>query len=617
MIWVASTDAQRRVVWAASAVIFVGLSWLLATGGSWQAGPAPEGTDYLRLQQVLNLVHGQAWFDLHQPRLTPPQALTLNGGRLADLPYAAIILIMTPWLGQAAILPMAGLVVPLGLLALCAFVAPALSRGLIPARRGWWMTVALLTTWPILNMLRPMALDRQGATLLMAMVGYLCLLRYSLRPHPLLRIGAGLAGALCLALGGVGWWWACLTIGAVAVEAAWYGGLTARHSAVFGLSVLLGVLLVLPVVQPVSAWPTQVFMTLALPQLVLAVLTAVVLLLQAEAADDTRYWRCLVLLCCGVLATTVMVACVPAVLTPRLYAGFTAANAADLFGHTFARGQDFSWNRSNLAVAWPWAVQNILVPSVAAITALILAWRHHGYRRRLWGLQLCFLLPLAWCGWWQQAGVVPFLLLTSLLPLAWLGYSGWSLLGQPSGSQRRPLLGFLVLGGCLGFTPIMPLGLQAIPLRQIMLYPAFYQAPRCDPLAAALWLQDPAHLGTAPARILAPGAIGAAVLFWSRHTVVLANDVTQTHQAQWNFFATRNLAAAQHFVELQRVNYVVLCRAGISQGVAANAPTISGTEPEMATRLRMAAPPPWLVPVPWPLTEMMLYAVAPRAPGTP
>ena len=58
--------------------------------------------DNLRLAQVRALLGGQAWFDLTQYRLAPPDGANIHWSRLPDLPIAGLILLLEPLLGAAS-----------------------------------------------------------------------------------------------------------------------------------------------------------------------------------------------------------------------------------------------------------------------------------------------------------------------------------------------------------------------------------------------------------------------------------------------------------------------------------------------------------------------------------
>src|SRR5687768_17749815 len=61
----------------------------------------PDTDDNLRMMQVRALLGGQDWYDLRQHRMNPPDGLNVHWSRIVDLPIAAIILLMKPFVGGA------------------------------------------------------------------------------------------------------------------------------------------------------------------------------------------------------------------------------------------------------------------------------------------------------------------------------------------------------------------------------------------------------------------------------------------------------------------------------------------------------------------------------------
>jgi hypothetical protein len=57
--------------------------------------------DNMRIMQVRALLHGQGWYDLRNYRMNPPFGANIHWSRLVDLPIAALILGLRPFLGGA------------------------------------------------------------------------------------------------------------------------------------------------------------------------------------------------------------------------------------------------------------------------------------------------------------------------------------------------------------------------------------------------------------------------------------------------------------------------------------------------------------------------------------
>ncbi|MDP1556044.1 MAG: hypothetical protein Q8L84_11350, partial [Hyphomonas sp.] len=89
-----------------SAAVITGLFIVSLLSGSFGA-IGPDGDDVMRLVQVRELLEGQGWFDLRQPRLGPDGGTLMHWSRLVDLPIAAIAAAFTPFLGRETALGLA------------------------------------------------------------------------------------------------------------------------------------------------------------------------------------------------------------------------------------------------------------------------------------------------------------------------------------------------------------------------------------------------------------------------------------------------------------------------------------------------------------------------------
>lgn len=92
------TAARLRLsvfaVWLlASAILLVIARDHIAALSMW------DPDDYLRLQQVRDLLDGQSFFDVSQYRIDPPHGVPMHWARIVDLPIAALILALRPMLG--------------------------------------------------------------------------------------------------------------------------------------------------------------------------------------------------------------------------------------------------------------------------------------------------------------------------------------------------------------------------------------------------------------------------------------------------------------------------------------------------------------------------------------
>ena len=139
-------------------------SWLLINRwGAIHGFALGDTDDNLRLVQVRDWLHGQAWYDLRQHRLDP-----LHGGanvhwsRLVDLPIAGLILAIRPFAGgleaerwASAIAPLLPLLPLLGGLAL-------VTRRLVGPIAAILALLTLLFAGSTLGMYQPLRIDHHG-----------------------------------------------------------------------------------------------------------------------------------------------------------------------------------------------------------------------------------------------------------------------------------------------------------------------------------------------------------------------------------------------------------------------------------------------------------------------
>lgn len=78
------------------------MAWLIhARWGAIHWLALGDTDDNMRLMQVRAWLNGQGWYDLRNYRLNPPEGFNIHWSRIVDLPIAAIIVILKPFVGQA------------------------------------------------------------------------------------------------------------------------------------------------------------------------------------------------------------------------------------------------------------------------------------------------------------------------------------------------------------------------------------------------------------------------------------------------------------------------------------------------------------------------------------
>lgn len=186
----------REFAASRSAIILYWLLWsaaslaLLALTGAEPASP----DDFMRLQQVRDLIGGQAWFDVTQYRMGPPDGASMHWSRLVDLPIAGAILLFSAVLpiGQAELAAMA--LVPLLYLLVALFALRAILAKLGLSAFALLGGLALLPLFPLMpGNFSPMQIDHHVPQAVLLLVSVALLLHG--RSHRAALVAGALAAA--------------------------------------------------------------------------------------------------------------------------------------------------------------------------------------------------------------------------------------------------------------------------------------------------------------------------------------------------------------------------------------------------------------------------------------
>ena len=148
--------------------LIVALMWLAACawllwqrwgGIHWFA--LGDTDDNMRISQVRAWLHGQGWYDLRQYRLNPPQGFDIHWSRLVDLPLAAIIVIVRPFLGGKIAEQAAVALAPLIPL-LLTMVSAALAARRLVHPRAILGAALVLCCQVALDQFKPLRIDHHG-----------------------------------------------------------------------------------------------------------------------------------------------------------------------------------------------------------------------------------------------------------------------------------------------------------------------------------------------------------------------------------------------------------------------------------------------------------------------
>lgn len=231
--------------------------YLLHPSSAILQGYLPDTDDYMYLNQTLDWLKGQSWFDNTQYRLNPPEGIPSHFTRLNQLHLAAIILPLHHGLGldwQVAA-TLAAVIVPIVLLIILLKSLAWVAGNFVPlAWRGAACFVGLFAGM-LMFQYTPGRVDHTGLVVILTVLSFGCVLRLMQEPErkrwPLLA-GSLLALALAVALESLPW---------ILLFSAWVGFWLlkegrpmARAGLLFGLALYLTSVVALVALRPVTTW---------------------------------------------------------------------------------------------------------------------------------------------------------------------------------------------------------------------------------------------------------------------------------------------------------------------------------------------------------------------------
>jgi hypothetical protein len=153
--------------------------------------------DFLRLQQVRDVLNGQSWFDLTQHRIAPPDGLAMHWSRLVDVPILFFLAPLRPIVGEHLAEVIAVIGAPLLTLLVLMTAMVAMIRRLV----GYDSAVSLLgcvltlSAPAVFLQIHPARIDHHGWQIVLAAAAVTALMQRSVRVS---GVGAGVALALYL-----------------------------------------------------------------------------------------------------------------------------------------------------------------------------------------------------------------------------------------------------------------------------------------------------------------------------------------------------------------------------------------------------------------------------------
>src|SRR5690606_36240349 len=137
----------------------------------------PTADDIVRLAQVRDWLNGQAFNDWTQYRMAPPQGTDMHWSRLADFGPAAIILILTPLLGQHGAELTAVIAWPAILFVVMICLNIAMGRRLWGPSGGTIAALLTAVAYPGTTLFAPGRIDHHGLQAISIAIAVLALMR--------------------------------------------------------------------------------------------------------------------------------------------------------------------------------------------------------------------------------------------------------------------------------------------------------------------------------------------------------------------------------------------------------------------------------------------------------
>lgn len=159
--------------------------------------------DFMRMQQVSDLLAGQSWWDVTQYRMDPPAGTSMHWSRLVDLPLAVLALLFGLFVSPENALFWAGVFTPMLYLCAAVFLLRAIALRLGLSGMQMLVGLGLLVLMPLVPpAFTPLRVDHHVPQAVLALVCALALLHAPSRRASLIG-GAAAAAWLNISLEGL------------------------------------------------------------------------------------------------------------------------------------------------------------------------------------------------------------------------------------------------------------------------------------------------------------------------------------------------------------------------------------------------------------------------------
>jgi hypothetical protein len=606
-------------------VLYVAWAYLVCPHSPVLRGDLPDTDDYMYLNQVLDWMKGQGWYDNVQHRLNPPAAVPIHFSRLAQLPMAAIVGVFELLgLGPKGGATLMALLYPLILLGVLFAVLRWVAESFMP--KEWAGVTAFIGLFATntLYLFQPGHVDHHNLIVIFVVLALGCALRMMQRPElhrwPVyagLCMAAGLTVALEILP------WLLLLSAYLGFWAAAKGGNAARSGLLYSLVLFAGSAFFLALTRPPADILNLDVLTYSAVYVILAAGVAVAFAGVFLAAKAPRAVRLTVGLLLSTGAGALFLRHFPDLIVGP-YGGIDPALARIILDEV-----NEAKPMKTAADSW-FEVALAMGGSLVAMPAgIVFLKKAKGEQRWLWGLLMALLTAALGLTLLYQRRFAGTANMLEIIPLAVLLQRGWDWIGARWRGRRQVLaeIGLLLLVGPLPAVLLPALYDGRSFNMGVLLFPVSFGPEEfaCQSYELENALRDPLRFGGKPRLIMNPMGNGPELLFRTDHQVLAAPyhmDV-EGNVDSTRFFSTPYPEEAEAIARRRKVDLVVTCLFASNVYFHASPwgqePKNEGPgqdfAPHFIERLIAKRIPAWLKPVKVPgLTNYVIYEVLPPAP---
>ena len=571
-------------------------------------GDLPDTDDYMYLNQVLDWMRGQGWYDNVQHRLDPPPDGGMGGvpihfSRFAQLPMAGIIYVIELLgLGPKGAATLMAAFYPLALLGVLFMALRWLAESFVP--KDWTGVTAFIALFATGTMFlfQPGHIDHHGLDVILITLTLGCALRMIERPDQY-RWGlyGGLVMALALTVALEVLPWLLIISGWLGLWATSKGGTAARNGLAYALALYLGSFVTLTLTRPPSDFLTLDVLSYSLVYVILTGGIAVAFAGIGLTANGPALLRWVVGAGLAGLTGFLFLQRFPDLISGP-YGGIDPALAQIILGE-INEAQPYKLPGNS----WFMVSQVIAAPCIALVAGLYFLKRARDDQRWGWGLIVLMLAAAMSLTVFYQRRFIGTMEMAMIVPLTVLLHQAWAAIGARWRGRPRVYaeIGLLFLVGPLPGV-LYPALLDGRNFNiGVLLFPAYasHASASCDMYKLENILRDPVYYGDRPRLIMSTIGSGPELLFRTQHTVLSAPyhmDVEGNVDAT-RFFSTPYPEEAEGIARRRHVDLVVTCRyipefylrPTLSKMFAKN-DTLKDFSPHFISRLMSGKTPQWL-----------------------